>query len=54
MQILIVREIKIFKVKYKISLIVLTKQGNGDVLNQTMPFIKTHRHERYHRRNMIA
>ena len=33
-----------------ISLIDLTQQGSGEV----MPFIKPHRHERYHIRNLLA
>ena len=43
MQIFIVREIQLFKVKK--SLIFLTNQGSGEVLTRIMHFIKPHMHE---------
>ena len=55
MQIFIVREIKLFKVKYiYISLFVLAKQGGGEVLTRIVPFIKPRIHERYHIRNLLS
>ena len=48
MQIFIVIEIQLFKVKLKLSLIVLTKQGSGEILTQIMPFINTHSNEMHH------
>ena len=46
-------EIQQFKVKY-FSLMILTKQGDGDILTQIMPFIKLHRHERRHISKMLS
>ena len=55
MHIFIVIDIQLFKIKLRnISLIILTKQGNGEVLSQIMTFIKPHRHKSHHRRNIIA
>ena len=36
------------------NLIVLTKQGSGEVLTQIMPFINPRSHERHHSSNMLA
>ena len=55
MRIFIVREIQLFKVKFKkISLIFLTKIGSSKVLAHIMPFIKPHRHEKHHISKLIS
>ena len=55
MKLFVFREIQLFKVKYiKTSLIILTKQGSGEVLTQMIHCMMPHRNERNYCRNMIA
>ena len=37
-----------------LSLIILTKQGGGEILTQIMPFIKPCRHESHHRSKLLV
>ena len=53
MQLFIIKEIQLFKVNWFSSLIVLTKQGGGDILTHIITFINPHRHERHHIRNSL-
>ena len=53
MQLFVVIEIQRLKVKYVFSLIVITKQGGGNILTQIMPFINPHRHEKHHSRKQL-
>jgi len=54
MQIFTVREIQLFIVHKKFSLIILKKQGSGEVLTQIMTFINHHRHGSHNISKLIA